>query len=335
MKIAINGFGRIGRAVFKILLDKGLDVVAINDLSDIATLVHLLQYDSVYGVYEKKVSARKNGVLVDGKIYPILSCKNPGELPWHDFGIDIVIEATGFFRTKDEASKHIRAGAKKVIISAPAKSDDIKTIILAVNEKDLRKTDKIISMASCTTNCLAPVMKILNEAIGVKKSVMSTIHAYTSTQNLVDGPHKDLRRARAGAINIIPTTTGAALAAAKTIPALKGKFDGISLRVPVPVVSLCDITCVLGRKTNVEEIKGLFKKAARQKQYQGSIVIAHQHAVSSDFIAHPAGSIIDLNLITVVDGDLLKVVTWYDNEWGYSARMADLCLLIKKKKLYA
>ena len=334
MKIAINGFGRIGRAVFKILLEKGLDVVAINDLNNIELLAHLLQYDSVYGTYNKKVSARKNGIMVDRKIYSMWSFKNPEELPWRKLGVDIVIEATGFFRTKDEASKHIRAGAKKVIISAPAKGDDVKTIILAINENDLCKTDEVISMASCTTNCLAPVMKILNETVGVKKSVMSTIHAYTSTQNLVDGLHKDLRRARAGAINIIPTTTGAALAASKTIPVLKGKFDGISLRVPVPVVSLCDITCVLARKTNVEEIKGLFKKVVCQKQYKGSIAIAHQNAVSSDFIAHPAGSIIDLDLITVVDGDLLKVVAWYDNEWGYSARMVDLCLFLKNKKIY-
>ncbi|MBD3247822.1 type I glyceraldehyde-3-phosphate dehydrogenase, partial [Candidatus Falkowbacteria bacterium] len=270
MKVAINGFGRIGRAVFKALLNKkNIEIVAINDLTDTKTLAHLLQYDSVYGRYSKEIKANKGSLVVDGKKYPVLSERDPKDLPWGKKEVDVVIESTGIFRDAEKAGWHIEAGAKKVVISAPAKDDEIPTFVPGVNEDEITKDQKIISMASCTTNCLAPLMSALKERIGVKKAIMTTIHSYTADQNIVDGPHKDLRRARAAAINIVPTTTGAAVATTKAIPQLKGKFDGLAVRVPTPVASLCDIVFVAGRKTSADEINKEMTKASRTKRLEG------------------------------------------------------------------
>ena len=332
MNIAINGFGRIGRAVFKSLLMKGINVVAINDLSDTKTLAQLLQYDSCYGKYEKKVSAEAGYLMVDKKKFQVLAEKEPAKLPWSKLKVDIVLECTGRFLDQTGAGQHLKAGAKKVVISAPAKDETIKTIVLSVNEKDLAKNDKIISMASCTTNCLAPVTKIISDNFGVKKAIMSTIHSYTADQNLVDSPHKDLRRARAAALNIVPTTTGAAKATAKTIPELSGKFDGLSLRVPTPVVSLCDTVYITEKPITAEAVNQLLKKSAAGN-YKGYLAVTEEPLVSSDFIGNPSSAIVDLPLTKVIGGDMLKIISWYDNEWGYSCRLADLCVYISKNRL--
>jgi len=343
VNIAINGFGRIGRAAFKALLNKkGINVVAINDLTDTKTLAHLLQYDSCYGVYEKKVKADADNLVVDGKKYKVLAEKEPAKLPWRAMKVDIVLECTGRFLDAVGAGKHIEAGAKKVILSAPAKEstpltplvrgEEIKTIVLSVNEKDLTKNDKIISMASCTTNCLAPVTKIISDNFGIKKAIMSTAHSYTADQNLVDGPHKDLRRARAAAVNIVPTTTGAAKAVTKIMPELSGKFDGLALRVPTPVVSLCDTVYITEKPVTAEAVNEALKKAAAGS-YKGYLAVTEELLVSSDFIGNPASAIADLSLTKVIDGDMLKVIAWYDNEWGYSCRLADLCVYIAKNRL--
>lgn len=332
MNIAINGFGRIGRAAFKALLDKkGVNIVAVNDLTDVETLAHLLKHDSCYD-FEKGVSSDKKNLIVDGKKYLVLAEKEPAKLPWKSLNIDIVLECTGRFTKKSDLEMHLTAGAKKVILSAPAKEGEIKTIVLSVNEKDLVKSDKIISMASCTTNCLAPVTKIIRDNFGIKKAIMSTVHSYTADQSLVDGPHKDLRRARAAALNIIPTTTGAAKAAAQTIPELAGKFDGLSLRVPTPVVSLCDIVYITEKPVSAEVVNQALKKAAAGS-YKGYVQVSEEPLVSSDFIGNSSSAIVDLALTKVIDGDMLKVIAWYDNEWGYSCRLADLCEYIGKKKL--
>lgn len=336
MNIAINGFGRIGRATLKALaLDKSKDIniVAINDLTDVKTLVHLLKYDSCYGDFEKKVEVGKDSLIVSGKKIKIFSEKDPLNLPWKDLKVDVVIESTGIFRTKETASLHLKAGAKKVIISAPAKSDNVKTVVLGVNENKLKKTDTVISNASCTTNCLAPVTEVVRQYCGIQKAIMTTIHSYTADQRIVDGPHRDLRRARAAAVNIVPTTTGAAIATTKAIPSLKNKFDGMSVRVPTPVVSLVD--CVYLTKKNIDEksVNQAFKKAARLVKFKGIISATEEPLVSSDYIGHPASVIVDLSLTKVVDGNLLKVIAWYDNEWGYSNRLIDLVRYIKKKKL--
>jgi len=333
MNIAINGFGRIGRAAFKALLNKkGVNVVAINDLTDTETLAQLLQYDSCYGRYDKKVSAEAGSLIVEKKKYQVLTEKDPAKLPWGKLNVDIVLECTGRFLDTQGAEQHLKAGAKKVVLSAPAKDENIKTIILSVNEKDLTKNDRIISMASCTTNCLSPVTKIISDNFGVKKAVMSTIHSYTADQNLVDGPHNDLRRARAAAVNIVPTTTGAAKAAAKTIPALVGKFDGLSLRVPTPVVSLCDTVYITGKQVTAEAVNKIIKQAVAGS-YKGYVAVTDEPLVSSDFIGNPSSAIVDLTLTKVIDSDMLKIISWYDNEWGYSCRLADLCEYINKKKL--
>ncbi|MDO8668439.1 MAG: type I glyceraldehyde-3-phosphate dehydrogenase [bacterium] len=355
VNIAINGFGRIGRAAFKALLNKkGINVVAINDLTDTKTLAQLLQYDSCYGVYEKKVKAEADNLVIDGKTYRVLAEKEPAKLPWQAMKVDIVLECTGRFLDVASAATHLTAGAKKVILSAPASAkatagkpaketphpnpllgkerEEIKTIVLSVNEKDLTKNDKIISMASCTTNCLAPVTKVILDNFGIKKAIMSTAHSYTADQNLVDGPHKDLRRARAAALNIVPTTTGAAKAVTKTIPELAGKFDGLALRVPTPVVSLCDTVYITEKSVTVEAVNEALKKAA-SGSYKGYLAVTEEPLVSSDFIGNPASAIVDLSLTKVVGGDMLKIIAWYDNEWGYSCRLADLCEYLGKKKL--
>ncbi|MCK5510169.1 type I glyceraldehyde-3-phosphate dehydrogenase [Candidatus Parcubacteria bacterium] len=334
MNIAINGFGRIGRAVFKIMLEnkKDFNVVAINDLTDTKTLAHLLKYDTCYGRYEKNIECSSDSINVSGKKYKILAEKDPAQLPWNEMAIDIVLECTGRFRTKQNAGMHIKAGAKKVIISAPGKGDGIKTIVLGVNEKKINKNDKIISNASCTTNCLAPVTQIIKDNFGIKKAVMSTIHSYTADQNLVDGPHTDLRRARAAAQNIIPTTTGAAIATTQTIPSLKNKFDGMAIRVPTPVGSLVDVCFITKKKTDERQVNQAFKKAARGAVYKNYIEASEEPLVLADIVKNSASAIVDLNCTKVVDGDLVKVIAWYDNEWGYAGRLVDLCGYIGRKK---
>jgi len=333
INVAINGFGRIGRAAFKNILDHypELKVVAINDLSDNKTLASLLQRDSCYGRYHREVSGDAKGFLVDGRRFPVFSEKDPQLLPWGKLKVDIVLECTGRFTNEEGASLHLQAGAKKVIISAPAKQGKVKTIVLGVNEKQLKKSDRIISNASCTTNCLAPVMAVLKEKIGVKKALMTTIHSYTADQNLVDGPHKDPRRARAAAVNMIPTTTGAAIAVAETIPSLKAKFDGLAVRVPTPVASLCDIVFIASKKTNPMMINTAFKKAATTK-LKGILLASDEDLVSTDIIGDSHSAIVDLQNTKVVDGDLVKVVAWYDNEWAYACRLVDLAFLAAKLK---
>jgi len=334
MNVAINGFGRIGRATFKVLLEKkGINVVAINDLTDTKTLAHLLQYDSAYGTYSKKVGYRKDGLMVGGRKYPVMGEKDPSALPWKQMGVDVVLECTGIFRTHDKAGQHLEAGAKKVIISAPGKSEGIKTVVLGVNEDKLKKSDKVISNASCTTNCLSPVTDTFKRAFGVKKAIMTTVHSYTADQNIVDGPHKDLRRARAAAVNIVPTTTGAAKATTETIPALKDKFDGMAIRVPTPVVSLCDIVFLASRKVEAKQVNEAFTKAARSARLKNILSVSGDPLVSTDLVGNPASGVVDLGLTKVIDGDMVKVVAWYDNEWGYSARLADLAEYVGKKHL--
>ena len=331
LRLAINGFGRIGRAAFKIILDQHpeIEVVAINDLTDNQTLAHLLQFDSCYGRYGRKISGDNRGLSVAGRLYPVLAEKDPSLLPWKKLKVDVVLECTGRFCDQAGASLHLQAGAKKVIISAPAKKGGVKTIVLGVNEKQLKASDHIISNASCTTNCLAPAMAVLKDKFGVKKALMTTVHSYTADQNLVDGPHKDLRRARAAAINIVPTTTGAAIAVTETIPALKGKFDGLAVRVPTPVASLCDIVCVLAKKTEVSKVNQAFIAAAKGK-LKNILEASNEELVSTDIIGNPHSSIIDLKNTKIVAGDLLKVVAWYDNEWGYSCRLVELAASLKK-----
>ena len=323
IKIAINGFGRIGRAAFKAALDsKKVKVTAVNDLTDTRTLAHLLKYDTVYGVYDKKVSSDSNHLFVNNKKYPVYAKPEPKKLPWKKLGVDVVLECTGRFTKKQEAKAHLKAGAKKVIISAPTKSDDIVTIVKGVNEQESRG-EQIISNASCTTNCIAPVMKVLEKEFGIAKSLVSAIHSYTSNQNLVDGPHKDLRRTRAAAQNIIPTTTGAAIATCKTMPSLKDKFDGLAIRVPTICGSLSDITAVLNKPVTAEKVNSAFKKASRT-YLKGILDVTNESLVSSDFIANPYSAIIDLNMTRVIAGDLVKVLAWYDNEWAYAKRLVEV-----------
>ena len=330
VKVAINGFGRIGRATFKVLLNNSnVEVVAINDLVGPEMLAHLLQYDSVYGKYNKKVSADKKEVIIDGKKYPVYAVKNPAELPWKTLEVDVVLECTGIFRTAEKAGEHLKAGAKKVIISAPAKDKITKTIVLGVNENKIKKTDKIISMASCTTNCLAPITDCLQKNIGIKKAIMTTVHGYTADQSLVDGPHKDPRRARAAAINIVPTTTGAAIATTETIPELEGKFDGMAMRVPVPCGSIVDAVYLMNKKVSEQKINEALRKYSGGK-LKGILTVTKEPLVSTDIIGNPSSAIVDLNLTKVVDGDLVKVVAWYDNEWGYSNRLAEMAEVFGK-----
>ncbi len=324
-KIAINGFGRIGRNAFKLAFERDdIEVVAINDLTDTKTLAHLLKHDSTYGTYHYDVSYDENSIFVDGKQIRVLAEKDPALLPWGEFGVDVVIEATGLFVQPDKARAHINAGAKKVVISAPAKGEGAKFIVLGVNEHELTREDDIISNASCTTNCIAPVMAILEREFGIEKSLMTTVHSYTASQRILDAPAKDLREARSAAENIVPTTTGAAIATAKVIPSLVGKFDGLSVRVPTAVVSLSDITAVLKRDTTKEEINEVFRRAANDPFYQGILTVTEEPLVSSDFKGNSHSTIVDLELTNVVGGNLVKVVAWYDNEWGYSNRLVEI-----------
>ena len=323
MKIAINGFGRIGRAAFKIALDEGVEVAAINDLTDTKTLFHLLRYDSVYKLWNKKADYDDKSITIDDKKIPIFAEKDPAKLPWADLGIDVVLECTGVFTDGEKCKAHLDAGAKKVIISAPAKDEMTPTYVIGVNEKEY-KDEPIISMASCTTNCIAPITKVLEDNFGIAKALMTTTHAYTADQNLVDGPHKDLRRARSAAINIVPTTTGAAIATTKTIPSLAGKFDGLSIRVPVACGSIADTTYLLKKKTSKEEINNLFKSLKDDKTMFKIMMVTDEELVSSDIIGLPFSTIIDENLTQVTDGDMVKIVAWYDNEWGYSNRLVEM-----------
>lgn len=327
VKVAINGFGRIGRNTLKILLDRrDVQVVAINDITDAKTLAHLLKYDSSYGAYDKKVSAGNNSIIINTREIPVYAEKDPSKLPWKKLDVDVVIESTGFFTNPEDAREHIKAGAKKVVISAPAKGAGAKTVVLGVNEDVVDASDKILSNASCTTNCIAPIMKVLEDEFGVEKAMMTTVHSYTGSQKLLDAPAKDFREARSAAENIVPTTTGASKATALTIPTLKDKFTGLSVRVPTPVVSLSDITAVLKRDTSIEELNKLFKKVAREPYYEGIIGVTEEELVSSDFIGNPNSCVIDLPLLDVVGGNMVKVVAWYDNEWGYSNRLVELAV---------
>ena len=326
VKVGINGFGRIGRQSFKAMLDyypDELEVVAVNDIGKLPTMAHLLKYDSNYGRFPGTVEVKDGALVVNGKEVKFLCERDPAQLPWGELGVDYVLESTGIFRERDKAAKHLEAGAKKVVISAPAKGPDI-TIVLGVNE-DEYDPDKhhIISNASCTTNCIAPVMKVLSDKFGVEKALMTTTHGYTTDQRILDLPHRDLRRARAAALNIIPTTTGAAIATTLTIPELKGKFHGIAMRVPTPTVSIVDVVALLGRDTTPEEINDAFRKATEGKM-KGILAVCEEPLVSVDFKGDPASSTVDALSTMVMAGNLVKVVSWYDNEWAYACRVADL-----------
>jgi glyceraldehyde 3-phosphate dehydrogenase len=322
-KIAINGFGRIGRITMRNLLDKGLDVVAVNDLTDNATLAHLFKYDSVQGNFPGEVSADDNYIYIDGKKISALSQPDPSKLPWKELDVDVVLECTGRFRDRDKAELHIQAGCKKVLISAPAGKGDVKTVVLGVNDDILTGEAKVISNASCTTNCLAPMVKVLDDAFGFESGFITTVHAYTADQNIQDGPHKDLRRARAAAINIVPTTTGAAKAVGLVLPHLNGKLDGGAMRVPVPTGSLTDLTATLKTEVTEEQIHEAFRKAA-EGPMKGILAFVDAPYVSSDIVGSSYSSLYDAGQ-TKASGKLVKVVSWYDNEAGYSARLADLC----------
>ncbi|KKS69406.1 MAG: NAD-dependent glyceraldehyde-3-phosphate dehydrogenase [Parcubacteria group bacterium GW2011_GWA1_42_7] len=330
-KIAINGFGRIGRPVFKIIFENHprLEIAAINDLTDAKTLAHLLKYDSLYGRFEHEVSADNSNLVVDGKKIKILAEKEPQNLPWKNLGIDVVLECSGIFTKYEGAKKHLDAGAKKVIISTPTDSDEIPTYLLGVNHQEYdRQKDNIISMGSCTTNCLAPIVKILNDKIGVEKGFMTTVHSYTNDQRILDLPHKDLRRARAAAQNIIPTTTGAAKTVGKVIPELEGKLDGLAMRVPTPVVSITDFVCIAKKSTNREEVNNFFIDAARG-DLKKILAVSEEPLVSSDFKGNSHSSIVDLPL-TIVKDNLVKIVAWYDNEFGYASRLAEMAEYIAR-----
>jgi len=329
VKIAINGFGRIGRLFLRhAFAEKGIDVVALNDLGNANTMAHLLKFDSVYGKFNAEIEASDSELKVGGKAVKVFSERDPEKLPWKDLGIDIVLESTGVFRDKAGAEKHIKAGAKRVVLSAPPKSEDIKQVVLGVNEGILTGEDLIVSNASCTTNSLAPIAKILNDEFGIEKGFITTIHAYTGDQSLVDGPHKDLRRARAAAVNIIPTTTGAAKATTKVIPELAGKLDGIAVRVPVPCGSVTDFVVYLEKEAGVGEVNAKVKEHANGNM-KGIVEYSEDELVSSDIIANPHSSIFDSKK-TMASGNLLKVLCWYDNEYGYSARLVDLMKLLGK-----
>ena len=324
-KVAINGFGRIGRNAFKIAFERpDLEIVAVNDLTDTKTLAHLLKHDSSYGTYHQEVSFDEQNIIVNGQPIKVLAEKDPAALPWADLGVQVVIESTGLFVDPAKAKAHITAGAKKVIISAPAKGDGANTIVIGVNEDTLKDTGDIISNASCTTNCITPVAAIIESNFGIEKAMMTTVHSYTASQRLQDAPAKDLREARAAAQNIVPTTTGASIAAAKALPALEGIFGGLSIRVPTPVVSLSDFAIVTKRAVTVEEVNEVFKKAAAAPYFQGILAVTEEELVSTDFIGNSHSAIVDLKLTNVVGGNLLKVVAWYDNEWGYSNRLVEL-----------
>jgi glyceraldehyde 3-phosphate dehydrogenase len=324
-RVAINGFGRIGRNAFKIAFERSdVEIVAINDLTDTKTLAHLLKHDSNYGTYQHKVTFDDTHVIVEDQAISVLAEKDPAALPWKDLNIDVVIESTGFFTDPEKAKAHITAGARKVVVSAPTKGEAATTIVLGVNEDKLETATDVISNASCTTNCITPVAAVIESHFGIEKAMMTTVHSYTASQRLQDAPAKDLREARSAAENIVPTTTGASIAAGRALPALAGIFGGMSVRVPTPVVSLSDFVIITKRKVTVEEVNEAFTKAASEPYYQGILAVNSDELVSSDFIGNSHSAIVDLKLTAVVGGNMLKVVAWYDNEWGYSNRLVEV-----------
>ena len=332
LKVGINGFGRIGRLILRAALErkeKEIDIVAVNDISDARTLGHLLKYDSNFGILQGEIKTTSDAILIDGKELKVFSERDPSRLPWGKLGVDVVVESTGIFRDTEKAGMHLAAGAKRVIVSAPAKGE-MTTVVLGVNEEiyDPQK-DKIISNASCTTNCIAPVVKVIKEAFGIKKGLMTTIHSYTNDQKILDSPHSDLRRARAAGLSMIPTTTGAAKAVGLVIPELKGKLDGLAIRVPTPTVSIVDVVLQVNKETTKEEVNSTLKKAATGK-LKGILEFCEEPLVSIDFKKNPASSIVDADK-TFVFGDMVKVLSWYDNEWGYSCRIVDLIEYISNK----
>jgi glyceraldehyde 3-phosphate dehydrogenase len=336
IKLGINGFGRIGRLVFRAILERqaesgqqDFDIVAVNDLTDAETLAHLFKYDSVHGRFPGTVEATAGGLKVNGDTFRVLSERNPADLPWGELGCDIVIESTGVFRTREKAALHLQGGAKKVIISAPASGEVDATVVLGVNADSLTGDEEVISNASCTTNCLAPLVKVLDDAFGVQKGFMTTVHAYTSDQALQDAPHKDLRRARAAALSIIPTSTGAAKAVGLVLPHLNGKLDGFALRVPVPDGSITDFTAILDKEASVDEINAAFREAAGAG-LEGVLEYSDEPLVSADIVHNPHSCILDAQS-TMADGQMVKVVGWYDNEWGYSNRTVDVAKLLAEK----
>ncbi|MET9476332.1 type I glyceraldehyde-3-phosphate dehydrogenase [Streptomyces sp. NPDC002917] len=329
IRVGINGFGRIGRNYFRALLEQGADIeiVAVNDLGDTATTAHLLKYDTILGRLKAEVSHTSDSITVDGHTIKVLSERNPADIPWGELGVDIVIESTGIFTKKADAEKHIAGGAKKVLISAPAKDEDI-TIVMGVNEEKYDAANHhVISNASCTTNCVAPMAKVLDENFGIVKGLMTTVHAYTNDQRILDFPHSDLRRARAAAENIIPTTTGAAKATALVLPQLRGKLDGIAMRVPVPTGSVTDLVITLEREVTRDEVNAAFQKAAEEGPLKGKLVYTQDPIVSSDIVSDPASCTFD-SLLTMAEGTQVKVIGWYDNEWGYSNRLVDLTVFV-------
>ena len=333
-KVAINGFGRIGRITLRAALEKGLDLdfVAVNDLVDAKTLAHLFKYDSIHRAYPGEVKAEDDSIIIDGKKIRVCQEKDPAQLPWKEMGVDIVIESTGLFRTKEKAASHLKAGASKVIISAPARgSDEVLTIVMGVNEEKFNPSiHHVVSNASCTTNCLVPMVKVLMDNFGVKRGLMTTIHSYTADQVLLDGPHKDLRRARAAGLSMIPTTTGAAVAVGQVIPELRGKLDGLAIRVPTPNVSLVDLVAEVEKETTVDEVNSAFKRAS-EENLKGILKYCEEPLVSHDFTTDPASAIVDADFTGVIEGKMVKVLGWYDNEWGYSCRVVDLVQYMDKK----
>lgn len=320
-KVAINGLGRIGRAALKIILDiPELELVAVNDLVPSDNLVYLLKYDTAYGRYEKSVEEKEGDLVIDGRAYRVYHQKDPLLLPWKDLAIDIVFECTGVFTRREDMAKHIEAGAKHVILSAPSKSEDVPTIVHGVNIPQ-GESPAVISCASCTTNCITPVVEVMGRRVGIQKAIMTTIHAYTSTQGIVDSPSKKPRRGRAGAMNFVPTSTGAAVATAKALPQYKGKFDGVAVRAPVLVGSIADIIFLTEKETSAEEVNAIFKEESQTDRYRGILGVTEEPLVSSDIIKDPRASIVDLSMTQVVDGNLVKVMSWYDNEWGYANQM--------------
>ncbi|MFP3895690.1 MAG: type I glyceraldehyde-3-phosphate dehydrogenase [Anaerolineales bacterium] len=319
--IAINGFGRIGRAAFKIILDTAeLDLVAINDIVPVENLAYLLRYDSAYGRYEKSAKVDGDDLVVDGKRYPVLKERDPTDLPWDEMGVDIVLECTGIFTQGEDMEKHLQAGAKYVILSAPAKGEGIPTVIHGVAEPE-ESSPRMISCASCTTNCITPVVEVMGRRIGIEKAIMTTIHAYTSSQAIVDSPSRKIRRGRAAAANFVPTSTGAAIATTRALPEYEGKFNGVAVRAPVIVGSIADIIFVTSRETTADKVNNIFREEAESEKYEGILGVSEDPIVSSDIIKDPRASVVDLGMTQVVDGNLIKVMSWYDNEWGFTSQM--------------
>ncbi|MGD2104943.1 MAG: type I glyceraldehyde-3-phosphate dehydrogenase [Anaerolineae bacterium] len=326
-KVAINGFGRIGRAAFKVIRDTPeLDLVAINDIAPVENLAYLLNYDTAYGRYKDRVEVEDGNLVVGGETYEFLQVRDPSQLPWGEMGVDIVFECTGIFRTGADLKKHLEAGAKFAILSAPPKSEDVPTVVYGVNVSSGER--RMVSCASCTTNSITPVVEVMRRRLGVQKAMLTTIHAYTSSQAIVDGPSKKIRRGRAAAANLVPTSTGAAIATTKALPELEGKFDGVAVRAPIPVGSVSDLVFVTEQETTVDEVNGIFREEAESEKYKGILGVTEDPIVSSDIVGDPRATIVDLGMTTVVDGNMVKVMAWYDNEWGFTNQMIRQALKI-------